>query len=189
MIVKLPPFVALCGNPKSGKSLAQKILEDNFGYKPVDDGWPMRDFAMRHLGLTLEDVMTQEGKSRISNIDGTNWEHRKILGELGNKLEAMFGPHAMPYMAIAGCTPGELYSFGSVRRDQGAFYQKRGGIVLEIHNPLAPASRYEFDQYDSSIVDSVIFNDAQSKGMSPLVGIADLEAKIIAAINKFTVAE
>src|SRR5262249_32968518 len=133
--MKLPHLIALSGHPKSGKSLVQDYLRDEYGVVPVDDGRPMRQFAIQFLGLSEADCYTQEGKARISKILGRDWQNRKILGELGKRLEAMFGPHIMPFMATRGLDEKQCYSFGSVRRDQGAFYKAMGGIVIGIDRP------------------------------------------------------
>jgi hypothetical protein len=148
----LPRYIAFCGVPKSGKSLAQEILLENYGVQPVDDGAILREFAMKNLGATYDQVHTQEGKASLAfwpngdpMIDARNGEHmtwRRVLGLLGNQLEAMFGKYVMPMTACARVAkqPGP-FSFGSVRRDQGAYYQHNGGIIIEIVNPLAQADR------------------------------------------------
>jgi hypothetical protein len=188
MNVELPRFVALCGNPTSGKSTVQHLLHNIFGYEPIDDGFPLREFAVNNLGLSWDDVKTQEGKLRRTEILGRDWQNREILGVLGNKLEEMFGAHIMPFMSMARTKPGVNYSFGSVRRDQGKFVQARGGIVIEIRNPLAGPSKFEFDSYDASIANCWILNDGQSRGLSFDDSMLDLKRKVIAAINTFTVA-
>jgi hypothetical protein len=173
-----PRFIALCGHPRSGKTLTAQILHDDYGYKFVDDGFPMRDFAMRHLGLTHDQVYTQEGKAEFVEILGRRWQVREILGELGNHLEAMFGAHIMPHMSFAGLPAGGHFVFGSVRRDQARTHKSRGGIVIGVANPLAPPSPYEFDRFDETIVDHWIVNNAQARGLSFNAGVADLREKI-----------
>lgn len=172
-----PHIVAICGNPTSGKSEVQKILKDLYGYEPVDDGLPMRRFAIQHLGITPRDVYSQEGKKRFTEILGKNWQHRDILGTLGNHLEAMFGPHIMPFMATRDLNPDQLYSFGSVRRDQGAFYKNLGGVVIGIERTAAPASPYEFDQFDHSLVDHWIMNNGS---------LMDLKHEVIHAVSRLS---
>jgi hypothetical protein len=186
MNVTPPRFVALCGNPKSGKSLAQEILQETFGYIPVDDGFPMREFAVNNLGLTWDDVRTQEGKARYTNILGRDWQHREILGILGNHFEDMFGADIMPLMAVNRCDPDKLYSFGSVRREQGKFYKDRGGIVIEIVNPDAKPSSYEFDRYNPDICDSRIYNDYLHIGEEPAKARELFKRDLITTINLFT---
>lgn len=178
----LPRFIALCGNPKSGKSLVQKFLTKHFGYQPIDDGAVIRRFAIDWLGLSHDDVYTQEGKARYTEILGRRWQHREILGEYGNRLEDMFGKWAMPMFGTHNLPKGGLYSFGSVRRDQGAFYKAHGGVVIEIRNPLAGPSPYEFDRYDAALADRVIENDGLTR-LAPAEALADLEQKVIAVVN------
>lgn len=187
MNVVLPRFIALCGHPTSGKSTAQTILQEKFDYEPIDDGFPLREFAVNNLGLSWDDVKTQEGKLRRTEILGRDWQNREILGEFGNKLEEMFGENIMPFMSMARTVPGVNYSFGSVRRDQGKFVQANGGIVIEIVNPLATPSKFEFDSYDASIVNYQVINDGQARGMSLKDSMEDLTIEIICAVNAYTV--
>lgn len=172
---QLPKFIALCGNPKAGKSEVQTILERRFGYQPVDDGHVLRKFAVENLGLSWDDVKTQDGKARKTNILGKNWVNRDILGTLGKQLEDMFGEHILPFIAANALPAAGLYSFGSVRKTQGWFYKQRGGFVIEIARASALPSPYAFDQYDKTCIDATIINDGS---------LADLEAKVVAAVSE-----
>lgn len=156
--MRLPHLIALCGKPGSGKSEVQKILWEKHKVVPVDDGHVLRAFAM-NLGLSRDDVYTQDGKKRHTEILGKTWRNRDILGTVGDKLEEMFGKHIMPYIGTRNLDASTSYSFGSVRRDQGRFYQSLGGIVIEVVNSYAKPSDFEFDAYDKSIVDHSIMND------------------------------
>lgn len=180
--IKLPRLVALCGNPKSGKSEVQRILKEKFSYQPVDDAAVIRRFAIDWLGLTEEDVTTQEGKQKIVEILGKEWQVRDILGTYGCKLEEMFGEWIFPYTATRNLSDLMRYSFGSVRRNQGRFYKQQGGVVIEIQNPLAKPSPYAFDRYDKSVVDIVIDNDSLERGANRAEALLDLEAKVERAI-------
>lgn len=185
----LPRYIAFCGVPKSGKSLAQELLQANYGVTPVDDGAILREFAMNYLGASHADTHTQEGKASPAHwpngdpiIDVRTGEHmtwRRVLGLLGNQLEAMFGKYVMPMTACARVArePGP-FSFGSVRRDQGRYYQQNGGIIIEIVNPLAKPTGNEFDEYDLSIVNFRIMNDGLALGMSHADALRDLEIKL-----------
>lgn len=183
--MKLPRYIAICGYPKSGKSEVQNILYEQYGVIAVDDGMPLRKFAVDNLGLTWEQVTTQSGKAEYVEILGKRWQVREILGELGNRFESMFGKHVMPFMAVNTIrNQGGSFSFGSVRRDQGLFYKERGGIVIGVRNPLAQPSQYEFDAFDEKAVDFWIENDALSKVMSVDDARADLRTKIAEVIDK-----
>lgn len=186
-VTTLPRFIALCGNPKSGKSEVQKILHRHFGYEPVDDGHVLRQFAVEKLGLSWDDVQTQEGKARFTEILGKTWQNRDILGTLGNQLEDMFGEQIMPFIATRSTQPGGLYSFGSVRKTQGHFFKQHGGIVIEVCNPLAGPSPFAFDKFDASAVDHKIYNDALFRGLEKEVALIDLEEKVISAVNQLAV--
>jgi hypothetical protein len=188
-VYKLPRYIAFCGVPKSGKSLAQEIMLRNYGVQQVDDGAILREFAIKNLGATHDQVNTQAGKVSLAfwpngdpMLDDRTGEHmtwRRVLGLLGNQYEAMFGKHVMPMTACAriATLPGP-FSFGSVRRDQGSYYQKNGGIIVEIVNPIAVPTGNEFDEYDASIVDYSINNDALARGLTHKAGVYDLEEKI-----------
>lgn len=183
-----PRLIALCGNPKSGKSLVQEIIGNHYGHAAVDDGYTLREFAVEKLGLSWDDVITQEGKARSTNILGRDWVNRDLLGEFGNRLEDMFGEHIMPLLALKGCSEDQRYTFGSVRKTQGRFYREHGGVVIEIANPLASPSGYAFDMYDREAVDITIVNDGQQRfAGDDKAAYRDLEAKVIAAIEALNV--
>lgn len=184
----LPRYIALCGNPGAGKSEVQDILRQFFDVGPVDDGEPLRKFAMTYFGLTKEQVYTQEGKLQEVEVAGRLWQCRKVLGEFGNALEATFGKHIMPHMAmqVADKSGWGSNSFGSVRRDQGLAYKDRGGVVIGIVNPDAPPSGNEFDTFDTTIVDIWIVNDALSKGWGKAEARRDLEHKVWAALTELS---
>lgn len=175
-----PVYIALCGKPKAGKSEVQKILEQRYGAISIDDGEPLRDFAIRHMGATFEDVYTQEGKARMVTLPGgraMTW--RKFLGEFGNRIEDLLGSHAIPEMAVMKCrVPGQIYSFGSVRRDQGILYRSHGGIVVEVANAFIPESEHEFDSYVKDIVQFTIENHTRPEDRGP-ESLAALQTSII----------
>jgi len=186
----VPRYIALCGNPKSGKTEVQNILKESYGTHPIDDGFPLREFAVNNLGLTWDQVLTQKGKLEYVEILGRRWQVREVLGELGNRFESMFGKHVMPFMAVQQTyrVPGapKSFSFGSVRRDQGLYYKERGGLVIGIRNPQAGPSIYEFDQFDHSVVDLWIDNDALARGWSVERAREDLRMKVWAALAGHT---
>ncbi|MCK1543400.1 hypothetical protein IVB12_15900 [Bradyrhizobium sp. 179] len=187
--LNLPVYIAFCGIPKSGKSLVQEILLQNYGVQPVDDGAILREIAIKHFGASQAQVETQEGKATLAHwpngdamIDVATGQHmtwRQVLGQLGNRLESLFGKYVMPMTACArlGNQPGP-FSFGSVRRDQGRYYQQHGGIIVEIVNPQAQPTGNEFDTYDASICDYRIMNDGLARGLAPAVARVDLERKL-----------
>lgn len=174
----LPRYVALCGNPKAGKSLVMEIMAVNYGTQAVDDGRPLREIAKQYLGLTHDQVYTQEGKASHVEILGKHWQVREILGELGNLFEFLFGEHILPFMVTQTLEGPGPFVFGSVRKTQGRFYKQAGGIIIGIENPLAGPSPYAFDKFDESAVDYWIINDAQARGLDDIEGKLDLAAKI-----------
>lgn len=174
-------LIALCGAPGAGKSEVQQYLQQHYGVMSVDDGSPLRDFAVRHLGLSTWDVTTQDGKASLRNFPGGRYMLvREALGELGNRIEEVFGPDAIPAMAVnwamrdaksRNTAPGYMggpefvYCFGSVRRQQGSFYKRHGAVVVEIKRPgHEPVN--EFDRYDASLADFTINNDSTLEALN-----------------------
>lgn len=179
----LPPFIAFVGHPESGKSTAAEIVKEVYGGTIVDDGLPLRRFAVEELGLSWDDVLTQAGKRRHTSILDKDWEHRKILGEFGKALEDLFGDQIMAFMAASRHRPGSVSLIPSCRKNQGAYYRALGGMVIQIDNPLAGPSENDFDVWNKNEVDAVIINDALAEGMLPEVARHDLRMKLIAALN------
>lgn len=155
----LPKYIALCGLPGSGKSTVQELLRANHGVYPVDDGYPLRDICVRYLNLSTQQVCSQEGKKENVHLLDKTWQVREILGEMGNRFEAMFGEHIIPFMVTNTLIGNGPYSFGSCRKSQGWFYKDQGGIVIEVRRPGIAPSPYAFDQFDEKAVDYVLLND------------------------------
>lgn len=161
----IPRIIALCGNPKSGKSTAAELLSETYGYTIVDDGLPLRKIAMEYLGLTENQVFTQGGKQEFVNLNGRDWQVREILGEIGNAFEEKFGGDIIPLMSFSTMREGEHYVLGSVRREQGHFWADKGAIIIEIENPEAGPSSFEFDLYSKSAVQHRVINDGLAEGL------------------------
>lgn len=168
MLPPLPQIIALCGNPKSGKSLTAELLASEFGYTVVDDGAFLREIAMSNFGLSKDDVTTQEGKSRTVVVNGSEMTVRELLGRLGNAFENEFGANVIPEIALnrARQLPGP-YVFQSVRREQGAYYRAQGGEVWHVDSP-APASEFAFDAYNLDHVTDTISNPGAEGGIDAL---------------------
>lgn len=186
----IPSIIALCGNPNSGKSTAAKILSEELGFIPVDDGGPLRDISIKYLGLNEHQCYTQEGKEQFVDINGRRWQCREVLGELGNCFEDKFGANIIPIMSYhniikPGIAEGKRFSLGSCRRDQGYYWSSIGGLVIEILNPDSPASKFEFDRYDKSSVNLTVVNDGLSKGLSEEDAISDFRQKLLNSITSY----
>lgn len=176
--MRLPKLFAIVGVPLAGKTTVQKILFEKHGVLPVDDAEPLRSIAMRHFGLTYDDCYTQAGKKRRSLVVDQEYEHRVILGEIGDALEQKFGDFILPWMATRSLPDDKSYSFGSVRRTQPLFYASKGGIVIEVQNPLARPTGNAWDEYDRAAIDYVIRNDGLARGLSHAAALRDLENKV-----------
>lgn len=181
--IALPRIIALCGNPLSGKSTAAEIIHEMFGYRLADDGLALRRIAVDYFGLTERQVFTQEGKLEKVMLGGREWTVREILGEIGNALEDRFGADIIPIMAHCAQPKDAYCVFGSVRREQGRYWREQGALVIEIRNPLAGPSPYEFDRYNPEHVHVSVDNDGLALGMTPEQARIDLRNKLITAIN------
>lgn len=167
--MSFPPIIAICGYPKAGKSTVQKILADLYDVVPLDDGLPLREIAMSYLGLTHEQVTTQEGKAETVMLNGTPWIVRDVLGQIGNAMEEKFGGNVIPLMAVnrfgldrtGSIERRQSVSFASVRRQQGWFWRKRGALVIEVRRPGAEMGA-EFNAYDPHAAHYTIVNMGRS---------------------------
>lgn len=177
--MNLPPIIALCGWPKTGKSTVQKILADLYDVVPLDDGLPLREIAVQYLGLTHDQVTTQEGKAETIMINGAPWIARDVLGQLGNAMEEKYGGDVIPLMAVnrfgldnpAGPNRHQSVSFASVRRQQGWFWRKRGALVIEIRRPGTTMGA-EFNRYDAEAAHCAVINDGSLDDLSERVQYA-----------------
>lgn len=177
--MNLPPIIAICGYPQSGKSTVQKILADLYGIVPLDDGLPLREIAMRYLGLTEHQVTTQEGKAETVDINGTPWLVRDVLGQIGNAMEEKFGGDIVPLMTVNrygldrtdSVERPTSVSFASVRRRQGWFWRNRGALVIEVRRPGAEMGA-EFNTYDPAAAHCAVINDGSLDELSERVQYA-----------------
>lgn len=181
---KIPRLIGLCGKPCSGKSTATQILNEEFGYQLTDDGMPLRQIGMKYLGLTYRQVYTQEGKLQHVMLNNQDWQVRGILGEIGNAFEEKFGGDIIPLMSYNSQNLATRYVMGSVRRDQGLFWKKHGGLIIEIDNPSVPESEFEFDVYNKDAIDVVIHNEPNEE--NPEMSMKNLREKLITAVREAT---
>lgn len=173
----LPKLIALCGNPKVGKSTIQSVLQERYGIIPQDDAYELREACKILYGLTDWHVTTQEGKASEVEVLGQKVVVRKLLGEFGKVLEAYHGQDFIPDQAIKRCLApyggslarAALMSFGSVRRSQGRVYKRYGGLVLEVCREGFEEAANDFDRYDKNLVDIQIWNPGPGAPRAALV--------------------
>lgn len=179
------PLVALCGRPKVGKSTVQRLMTEMFGFTPVDDGRVLRDNAIRMFGLTEWHVTTHEGKDSYVEVCGHPWQVRQILGDLGQLYEDHFGENVLAEIALKDAAalhadPARFhlgFTFGSVRKYQGWAYKAHGGVVIEVASATRGIdSPYDFDWYDSTVVDATIWNNGDEE---------ELRANLAALTDRF----
>lgn len=173
-----PRLIALCGRPGSGKTEVAKILRADYGYVISDDGLPLREIAMDHLGLTYNQCFTQEGKLEKLTLVGREWEARQVLGEIGNAFEEKFGADIIPYMSYRGQDPEQRYVMASARREQGAFWASKGALVIEVVNSYVPESKFGFDYYNPKNVHRQIHNPFDVSRHDPKLALENLRAEV-----------
>src|ERR1043166_5159295 len=89
--------IGLCGMPRSGKTEGRKILELEYGFVTLDTKQVLREMAATLTGLRSTDFVTQEDKEAL--FEGV--QRRKIMGELGNVAEKLWGDSYMIERALA----------------------------------------------------------------------------------------
>lgn len=168
-----PLLVVLCGRPGSGKSTLAAILERQFQIRNFADSTVIKRHCMELFDLDHDACWTQEGKKRVTILQGVAWENRKILGEYAAILEEKFGDLTIPNWAIRAAlreweeaegwrcgTRG--YSFDSVRRDQGRAYKEKGAIIIEVTRPGVQATGNVWDEYNPDFIDHSFLNATTS---------------------------
>lgn len=164
-----PRYIAICGKPTVGKSLAAELLAEIAGYQLVDDGGFLREIAISHFGASRDDVYTQEGKLRSVVINDAEMTWRDVLGRIGNAFEAQFGANVIPEIAYNGLPAAGRFVFPSCRREQGAYHRARGAIVLHLENFDLSTSPYDFDQFNKAHCNYTIVNDFRERWNGNLV--------------------
>lgn len=162
----MPPFIALCGWPKAGKSTIQRLLQERWGYLPQDDGRVLREAAKILYGFTDWHVSTQEGKASKVVVAGREVTVRYALGNLGDLLESQWGTQFIPEATLREClapyggqvSAAPKMSFGSVRKDQGITYRRHGGLVVAVRREGVGEPENAFDRFDPAQVDVWIDN-------------------------------
>ncbi|KAA5604412.1 hypothetical protein F1188_16255 [Roseospira marina] len=173
------PFAVFAGHPLAGKTTAATLFAQlRTPSTLIDDAAPLREIAMRNFGLTWQQVSTAEGKAQSVEVAGATMTVRQILGRLGKSLENELGEFILPWMATHRLPDDVAALIASARRRNGAYYRQRGGIVIQIDNPLAGPSGNDFDLWDRTEVDFVVLNDGLAGGLSEDQAKDDLRRKL-----------
>lgn len=189
----MPPFIAICGWPKTGKSTIQRILQKRWGYQPQDDGRVLREAAKILYGLTDWHVSTQEGKASKIVVCGHEVTVRFALGNLGDLLESQWGTQFIPEATLREClapwggdvTKAPKMSFGSVRKDQGITYRRYGGLVVAVRREGVDEPENAFDRFDPTQVDLWIDNPVALGAPETAENFARFEETATATLSRY----
>ena len=158
-------LIAVCGWPGAGKDEIANTLNLLYGFRRIDDGLCLRQAVPYLFDCNSVDPFTREGKDKIVDTVEGRKSVRYLLGTLGDALEDYFGEFFMPYNAVRQARQVEEeegnrnFVFPSVRKNQGVYYKRQGGYVVEVERPGIEPSSHKFDQWNRDIVDAVIVND------------------------------
>lgn len=162
----LPKYIALCGQPKSGKDTVALALRAHGHYVKVDDGAILRQAVPILFGCNPTYPYSQEGKMEVIKTPKGGRTVRDLMGTLGDKLEEEFGTGMMPSAALRLADQIERsqkgyqrFVFTSVRKDQARYYKEHDTLVIEVDRPGSQKSPYSFDTWDASLVDFTLTND------------------------------
>jgi hypothetical protein len=170
-------LIGICGWPGAGKDEVAQTLQASFGYRVVDDGACLRNAAPSLFGFDPSLPFTRQGKGEFVDTPSGSKTVRDILGTLGNLVEAEYGSHFMPFMAVRSAkldnaqTGHNNFVFPSVRKSQGQFYKDQGGIIIQVSRPGLEPSSHQFDKWDAANVDVFIENDGSLEDLARSVGI------------------
>lgn len=166
MPARLPPFIAVCGDPHSGKTEVQHILQQDYGVIAIDSARIIRDTAKLLYGLTESDVSTQTGKAIMTKVGDRFYTVRELIGRVGCFLEAQHGEHAVIELTLRTLSDfhrrhlecGGSLSF-SVRMRQAALLRDAGGVCLGVRSSRGIPSHLASDHYEVSLIDHWIEHD------------------------------
>lgn len=129
-------IIGLCGQSQSGKDTLAQLLEKDSGWKHFAFADALKGVCMDYLGLSRDDVYTQDGKARFNEFWGMT--NREILQRVGT--EAMRnGFEKDVWVKIAELKASKMVKEGKkiILTDcrfanEAEMVYRLGGIVVEV---------------------------------------------------------
>lgn len=145
-------LIGLCGKPHSGKSEVRYLLE-NKGFSSLNTKTPLALACHELTGIPHAQFLTQEGKESL--YKGVTL--RKIMGEVQNAMEALFGDYHTIEVALEKLYwPDNHYVVDSLRKSQPL---KFPGTIVEVVSSHSYSTGFAFDEYDRSRIDYTLVNN------------------------------
>jgi hypothetical protein len=147
-------LIGLCGKPRSGKSEVSFILQQRYDFNSISTKRPLALACHELTGIPHAQFLTHEGKE--SEYKGVSL--RKIMGEVQNVLESMFGDYHTIAVALEHQYYPERgnYVLDSLRKTQPVSFP---GYVVEVKSVRSVDTGNAFDEYDTSHIDYTIYNN------------------------------
>ena len=157
--------------PRSGKTEVKKILEEVYGFYTLDTKQVLREMAAKLTGLSPDDFITQEQKQTL--FEGV--ERRKIMGEIGNVAEKLWGDSYMIERELKNPAfyEGKRIVVDALRKEQPRDFP---GYVFQVISNRAIDTGNSFDDFYKGRNDGIIINDGS---------LDDLRDTVERAIRKY----
>jgi dephospho-CoA kinase len=158
-------LIGLCGYPGSGKSEVRDILVKEHGFYLLDTKIIIRQMASALTGLPSSEFVTQEQKAALYN----GITRRKIMGELGNAVEGLYGDSFLVNAAIKRFrekAPDRPIVVDALRKDQPKDFP---GLVAQVISSRAQEPKDDFDRFYQGRTNCIIVNDGTHQELSETV--------------------
>jgi hypothetical protein len=158
-------LIGLCGYPQAGKSEVRDILVREHGFLHVDTKMALRHLAGYVASVEPGVLNTQEGKEALYyGVTG-----RKIMGEIGNCVEGLFGDDFMlrktlkVYRDVYGDVPMVV---DALRKNQTKAFT---GLVYQVVSNRAAEPQGDYDRFYQGNTHGIIINDGSLEDLSASV--------------------